>query len=68
MLFPPGDMAQPPPKLLPVPYQEVAEAEPIVELEINANDAIANNAFFMFCSIICCWTLLPILKEDGLDV
>ena len=31
MLFPPGDITQPPPKLLPVPYQVVAEAEPIVE-------------------------------------
>ena len=58
MLFPLGETAQPPPKLLPVPYQVVAETEPIVEPETNANDAIANNTFFMSFSILICCALL----------
>ena len=63
-----NDVAQPPPKLLPVPHQVVAEAEPIVEPEIATNDATANNTFFMFFSILFCWALLPAHKKDGSDI
>jgi len=63
--LPLGDVSQPPPKLLPVPYQVVAEAEPIVEPETNANDAIANNTFFMsFSILICCALLHGEMKTD----
>ena len=55
--LPLGDVVQPPPKLFPVPYQLVADAEPIVEPETITNDAIANNTFFMFFSILFCCAL-----------